>query len=445
MNTWQLPTEWVAWIASLSRMLHGRIAWRLQPIMTGMLFAQGRRTVSSWLRAAGVGKDFRPFYYFLGSLGRKSRWVALKVLLLVLKHVAPEGRLRVALDDSPTKRAGPWVQGAGVHHNPTPGAAGSKFLYGHVWVTLAVIATHPQWGAIALPVVAALYVRAKDFAGIDPWNRWPFQTKLQLGAELVEWVLRWVKGMDLAVWVAADGAYAKRPFLKRLIQAQVTVVSRLRKDAALWSVPAPLPAGQKRGRGRPRKYGKERIRLAIRAGHPQGWMTEEFTLYRQRVTKTYKTFLATYRPVGGLIRVVIVKNETGWRAYFCTNPEASVAEILEMVADRGCLEQAFHDIKEVHGAGEQQVRHIWANVAVYHLNLWLHTFIELWAWDKPHHQLCDRSASPWDDPTRRPSHADRRNALRRECLRQEFSGWLRRRPSERKIRRLCERLLSLAA
>jgi hypothetical protein len=33
---------------------------------------------------------------------------------------------------------------------------------------------------------------------------------------------------------------------------------------------------------------------------------------------------------------------------------------------------------------------------------------------------CDHSASLWDDPGRRPSHADRRKALQRRCLGQEF-------------------------
>jgi len=28
------------------------------------------------------------------------------------------------------------------------------------------------------------------------------------------------------------------------------------------------------------------------------------------------------------------------------------------------------------------VRNIWTNVAVYHLNLWMHTLVELWAWDR---------------------------------------------------------------
>ena len=97
-----------------------------------------------------------------------------------------------------------------------------------------------------------------------------------------------------------------------------------------------------------------------------------------------------------------------------------MAEILEAVADRSAIEQDFHDIKEVHGAGQQQLRNYWANIGAFHLTLWLHTLIELWSWHKPQKALVDRSLSPWDDASRRPSHADRRNALRRQCLQQEF-------------------------
>ena len=41
---------------------------------------------------------------------------------------------------------------------------------------------------------------------------------------------------------------------------------------------------------------------------------------------------------------------------------ASVAEILEMVADRNSLEQTFKDVKEAWGAGQQQVRNLRAKV-----------------------------------------------------------------------------------
>jgi DDE superfamily endonuclease len=442
-STW--PAEVALWISHWTALLHETNGWRLSLLLSGMLFARGRLTVASWLRAGELGDDFRAYYYFLGSLGRKVKSVAGAVLRLALQVVNPGERLLFAIDDTPTKRYGPHVEGAGIHHNPTPGPAGQKYVYGHVWVTLAWLVRHACWGTIGLPLLAFLYVRQVDVAGIAPWYRVKFQTKLEQAAALVEWLAGWLNYLNKTLWVVVDGAYAKRPFLRRAQRAGATVVSRLRKDAALWSVPEP-PLPGKRRPGRPRTYGAERLSLAKRAGHPQGWTWTTFLLYGAQTLTCYKSFLATYKPAGGLIRVVLVREESGaWRAYFCTAPEATVVEILEAVADRAAIEQNFHDVKEVHGAGHQQLRNYWANIAAYHLTMWLHTLIELWAWRKSKNMLVDRSASPWDDVTRRPSHADRRNALRRSCLANEFQREAAASGFGRKTRRLWARLLKLAA
>ena len=66
----------------------------------------------------------------------------------------------------------------------------------------------------------------------------------------------------------------------------------------------------------------------------RGWQTGLFSLYGRLVVKKYKTFLATYKPVGGVIRVVLVREPDRWVAYFSTDPDLSVASILETVADR---------------------------------------------------------------------------------------------------------------
>jgi hypothetical protein len=204
-------------------------------------------------------------------------------------------------------------------------------------------------GTIALPLAARLYVRACDMFLVHVLYRWTFCTKLELAAALLEWAAGWLKYLRKTVWVVADGAYAKRPFLQRAQAAGVTVVSRLRKDAALCSVPKPPRHGARR-RGRPRKYGALRIDLAKRAGQARGWQTGEFTLYGKQVTKRFKTFLATYRPAGGVIRVVLVKNDDrSWVAYFCTDSNASVAEILEAVADRSAIENVHPDYPSSNG------------------------------------------------------------------------------------------------
>src|SRR5664279_586420 len=157
-----MTAEWMAWIAALSAPLHCRLAAKLATVVAGVLFASGRRTASSWWRAARVGSNFRSYYYFLDALGRKVSEVSTILLRIVLERIATEGRLTFAIDDTPTKRFGPKVQGAGIHHNPTPGPAGAKFLYGHNWVVISWIVRHARFGIIGLPLLGFLYVRNKD-------------------------------------------------------------------------------------------------------------------------------------------------------------------------------------------------------------------------------------------------------------------------------------------
>ena len=119
-------------------------------------------------------------------------------------------------------------------------------------------------------------------------------------------------------------------------------------------------------------------------------------------------------------------------------------DILETFADRATIEQDFHDVKEVWGTGQQQVHNIWTNVAVYQLNLWMHTLVELWAWSKSRKQLCDQTDSPWDDALRRPSHANRRKALRQYIMRNELSTVTAAWRLLQKILRLAHNLMTLA-
>jgi hypothetical protein len=444
MATWRGPQEWSEWVEWLGVGLHGRCRWRLPILLSGILFASGRRTVASWLRAAAISTDWSDYYYFIAAVGRKAKPIATQLLLLLLRHLPTGDRILLALDDTPTKRYGPKVQGAGIHHTPTSGPADAKFLYGHIWVTLAWVLRHPWWGTIGLPLRAMLYVRQKDIAKLPEKLGWKFSTKLQQGAALVIWAWWIVAEAGKRLWIVADGAYAKRPFLKPLRTLGIVVVSRLRKDAKLFDLPQKLQKGQRRGRGQPPTYGKHRISLAKRAAAKRGWQIIACVQYGKTVRKQYKSFLATYHPACGRIRVVIVQEPDGCEFFFSTDPAATVQEILEAFADRAAIEQVFHDIKEVWGTGKQQLRYLWANYGAYHLNLWMHTLVELWAWNKSHAHICDRRQSPWDDPERRPSHADRRKALQRTILHCEYSSLLHCRGAARKIAAFARHLLKLA-
>jgi hypothetical protein len=434
------PCQWFSWLAAP---LDRRSAPRLALLSLGAVLARGRRTVTTWIRAGKLSDRFPSCYIAVAAAGKRADRAAWRLLTKVVAPlVSGAERLTLALDDTPTRRYGPHVQGAGIHHNPAPGPSGSPYVHGHVFVVLGLLVTHRTWGTIALPLLARLYVREKDLPTIGPKHRPAFRTKLELAVELLRWAKPWLGLLGKPIWVVADGAYAKKDLLKPAAALGMTVVSRLRKDAALRALPGPRPAGR---RGRPRVYGEGVIDLAKRAGQRRGWATETFTLYGVATVKKYKTFLATWRPAGGAIRVVLVDEPTGWRAYFCTDTSAPVADILTTIADRFSLEITFRECKQVVGAGQQRVRFLWANLGAFHICLWTFTMTEAWAWGRKDEELVDRSASPWDVTSRRPSHADKRRAWRRELLGEEIRAALRSGATEGVIQATADRLLSLAA
>ena len=179
-------------------------------------------------------------------------------------------------------------------------------------------------------------------------------------------------------------------------------MSRLRREAQLFD----LPVNRVGQRGRPRKYGKKRISLAKRAGRRDGWQSVTFFCRGIEITRRYKSFLATTRLTSGVVRVVILEHESGnWATYFSSDVEMEVTAILETVSERWAIEEHFHDVKEVWGAGQQQVRNVWSSIGCWHLNTWLYTMVELECWDLPASKIVDRRDRSWDNPCRRPSHA----------------------------------------
>ncbi len=440
MSLSRLPSLLTTTFLALAAWLDRRTGKRLPQLLLGILFARGRRTCTSWFRPVRITDEFRPAYTTIHAVGRHCRGMSGNVLRTVTPLVRSK-RLLAGIDDTHTPRYGPMVEGCGIHRNPTPGPAGEERFYGHVFVTLAVLASHPRWNTIALPIQGQLYVRKIDVEKLPTERRWTFRTKLEIAVEQLNWLKTRVADQFEELWAVVDGGYSKKPVIGPAMKDGWVLVGRLRRDAALWSVPGPKKPGQ---RGPAATYGKERISLAKRAGHNEGWEQVECVQYGQSVTKTIKTFEATWRPAAGAIRVVLVREDQGWVAFFCTKRDATAKEILEAAADRGAIEQTFKDVKEVWGAGQQQVRNVHSNEGCFNLNLWMASLVEAWAWDCPAKQVCDRSGSPWDSEPRRPSHSDKRKALQNEVIEQLIQEALSKRPTKKRMRQLAERIRQLA-
>src|SRR4051812_20168569 len=100
------------WFFRLASALDGRSAARLVRLFLGVVLARGRRTVTSWIRAAGLSGEFRPCYTTVAAAGQRADRIAGHLAGAAVRPlVADAGRLTFALDDTPTERYGPHVQG----------------------------------------------------------------------------------------------------------------------------------------------------------------------------------------------------------------------------------------------------------------------------------------------------------------------------------------------
>ena len=258
---------------------------------------------------------------------------------------------------------------------------------------------------------------AKGRAGVAAGVRLGLPHQAGLAAELLRWLAAWLGRRGVRLWLAVDGAYARREVLREARRDQVTVVSRPaqgRRPVRPAGAAAGRPAGAARdlrpAAHRPGQAGRPTPGLAdggVRPVRPE----------RDRVLQDVPGDVAAGRrrhprgagAAGQGVGGVLPHRPGGVRGGRADGGGGSGGHRAGVPRPQGGV-----------GAGRQQLRDVYANVGAFHLNPWLHTPVELWAWGRPEGRLIDRRASPWDDRDRRPSHADRRRAVRRESLRQEY-------------------------
>ncbi len=178
--------------------------------------------------------------------------------------------------------------------------------------------------------------------------------------QLLAVVRRWWP--DRALIAVADSTYAALEFLAacRSWREPVTVVTRLRLDAALYEPPPPRRPGQV---GRPRLKGKRLPTLAALAADPTvAWTCLTVAQWYGRGERAVELVSATavwyhcgLPPVP--IRWVLIRDPRGrfeTQALLCTDPDAPSEQILAWFVRRWQLEVTFEEVRRHLGVETQR-------------------------------------------------------------------------------------------
>src|SRR5512135_1048701 len=94
MTSSHLPPAPCQWFSRLASALDRRSAPRLVLLFLGAVLARGRRTVTSWIRAAQLSDQFRPCYTAVAAAGKKADRVAARLALAARKPLIADFRGR---------------------------------------------------------------------------------------------------------------------------------------------------------------------------------------------------------------------------------------------------------------------------------------------------------------------------------------------------------------
>ena len=338
-------------------------------IVFGMLVCNGSGKISAIFRHfagvfTGTAITRKRFYTFINS--DKIRWAAIwqRVADLLGSFVSVGGRLLIALDDTTYGKTGKKVSGCGVHHDHSAKQNASRWVYGHCRVLVGLlIKPHGRWAC--LPMGQENYVPAKENEEKPKKENW-HKTKNGIAARLVCFVVRL---FGLPVLVVCDSWFGNCKLLqelRKMLGENVHMLSRLRVSSALYDI---AEKKEKRGRGRPRKYGKRLPHVRDLADSMKAdARTEKVFIYGRDRDCTYSELICMSKAWKCKVKIVFVYRGNGTVFPLITSDLTLTAvQMIEYYAARWKIESGFKELKHEVGALDSQCRN--ENAVENHFNL----------------------------------------------------------------------------
>ena len=407
-----LPNAIVAVLLPFA-MLFTNPTWRkAQLLLVVAILSPGQRTVAAALRVMGRSdqRDYARYHEVLNRAVWSSRGVARVLLVLLLQHLdRGDGPLIFGIDETLERRRGPKIRARGIYRDAVRSSRHQLVkASGLRWISLMWLG-HVPWAGRhwALPVLTVLapssryhQQQGRRHKKITDWAR-----------QMVMQLRRWLPQRRLVL--VGDNGYAVLDLLHccQSLRQPVTLIARLRLDAALYAPAPPRPPGQK---------GHRLPSLKTLLDQPQvTWANSEVAWYDGTIrtveltSQTAVWYSSGKPPV--LLRWVLVRDPEGAfdpQALLCTDPSADPTQILEWFVLRWQLEVTFQEARTHLGMETQRQ---WSDLAIARTTPIL---LGLFSWTtlaahvlQKQHPITPRTAAWYDKPS--PTFVDAIALVRR--------------------------------
>jgi hypothetical protein len=362
-----LPKKMIQVLGQFEEVFSERVWEWAKVLLIGAILAPGERTVTAMLRVMGQSQErqFQNYHRVLNRARWSSRALSRILLHLLVRTFVPDNApIVVGIDETIERRRGAKIAARGISRDPV--RSSQEFFVttsGLRWVSMMVLAPIPWARRVwALPFLSVLAPserydeqRGRRHKKITDWGR-----------QMIRQRRRWLPERSLVVVADSSSAVLELLACAAGLLAPVTVITRLRLDAALDD---PAPVRKAGTNGRPRLKGARQPTLQARLGDPKtSWEKLTVAWYGGQPRMVEVASGTAVWDHSGLppvpIRWVLLRDPLAQfvpQALLCTDQAISPPQIIEWFVLRWQVEVTLHEVRTHLGVETQRQ---WSDLAI---------------------------------------------------------------------------------